>query len=110
MNKFITNLTASSDNIKSARAALISENAEASQRKLIETLKEIKRKLEGQKLALSDLYPDSELSLLVTKTSFDADKWARDLQNIKVSLLNNQVELKSAQETFDEWFTEDISK
>lgn len=108
-NKFINNLTSSSEAIKGQRANLISANAQASQEELLRKLNQEKRDLEMKKMALSDIYPDSELSLLVTKSDFDAARWSRDYQQIGVQLLNKQVEIKIAQDTYDEWF-KDISE
>jgi len=105
-NKFIQNLTSSSAAIKDQRATLISADAQASQEELLRKLKQEQRDLLRKRMALSDIYPDSELSLLVTKNTFDADRWSRDYQTIGVQLLNKEVEIKVAQATYDEWFGE----
>jgi hypothetical protein len=105
-NKFISNLTQAGQQIKEQRAQLIAEDAEAAQSKLLETLKDEERSLKRKLMTLSDIYPDSELSLLVTKDKFDATQWAKDMQDVKISLLNKQVEIKAAQLTYDEWFKE----
>ena len=52
------------------------------------------------------MYPNSELSLRVVRKEFDTNQWAEDTQNVKVELLNNEIELATAQETYDEWFDE----
>lgn len=103
-NKFTDNLTSSSAAIKGQRAALISSNAQRAQEELLRKLTQESTDLQLQKMALSDIYPDSELSLLVTKNSFNADKWVSDIQNIEIKLLNKQVEINAAQKTYDEWF------
>lgn len=106
-NKFKSNLTASNKSIKANRAELIAEDAQHAQQKLIDKLTDEQRALKRKRIALSDLYPDSELSLRVTKDNFDADKWALELQDIEVQLLNKKVEIKAAEATFNEWFKED---
>lgn len=104
MNKFTTNLTSSAGQIKEQRATLISADAQASQEELLRKLNQDARDLNRKILALSDMYPDSELSLLVTKSNFDAFRWTNETQALKVQLLNKQVEISIAQKTYDEWF------
>jgi len=106
MNKLQKLLTGASTAIKGARAKFISEDMMFAQKKVVETLEENRRALERKLNSLNDLYPDSELSLRVVKKDFDPEEWARDTQNIKVQLINNEVELAVAKETHAEWFTE----
>jgi hypothetical protein len=109
MNKFLKNLTQDGAAIKEARATLVGGDAESAQSKLVTRLEDEMRKLQRQKLTLSDLYPDSELSLQVTRDKFDADKWANDLHNVNIAILNKTVELNSALATQKEWFTDEES-
>lgn len=108
-NKFAKNLTLSNSQIKEARANIIAEDAKAAHEELLRMLKQEQRDLERRKLALSDLYPDSELSLRIAQPNFNAKTWVKDLQDIGVSLANKSVEIKIAQDTFDEWFSDDTS-
>lgn len=104
MNKFITTLTASNKSIKEARAKMISEDAVDAQQELVRELKKEKRELERRLMQLSDMSPDSELSLKVVKDTFKATDWVKEIQTIKVELANKTVELQLAEETFSEWF------
>lgn len=106
-NKFAQNLTLSSTSIKETRAKLISEDAQAAHEELLRKLQQDLRDLARKKDALSDLYPESELSLMIAKPNFDAKKWVADLQNLGVAMANKTVEIKIAQDTYNEWFAED---
>lgn len=105
-NKFTTNLTLSNQSIKEARARIIGEDTQAASEELLRQLKQDQRDLERRKVALSDLYPESELSLRIAKPDFDAKSWVKELQDIGVKLANKAVEIDIAQKTYDEWFTE----
>jgi len=106
MNKFQKNLTASNSEIKAARAKAIAESAAAEQRSIILELEGELRKLNNQKMDLEDLSPDSELSLRPARGDFDAVTWVRKMQNIKVAILNKEIELQVATETENEYFLE----
>lgn len=110
MNKLRKLLTSGASVIRGVRANLVSEDMQHAQVKLIDRLKEERRRLERKKLSLSDLYSDSELSLKVVKKDFNADSWSTDMQNVSVALLNNEIELTVAKNTFDEWFEETITR
>ncbi len=105
-NKFAQNLAKSNESIKEARAAMIAEDASAAQEQILLKLKQEKRDMERELMSLSDMYPDSELSLKVTKSEFNPQAWVKRVQDLKVSILNKSVEVKLAQDTYDEWFKE----
>jgi len=104
MNKFISNLTASNKTIKESRAKIVSEDALDAQTELVRELKKSKRELERRLIQLSDMSPDSELSLKVVKDNFNAAAWVKEIQDIKIELANKEVELTLAEATFNEWF------
>lgn len=105
--KFTKNLTLNNKSIKESRAQLIGEDAEAAQAELLRTLRQQHRDLQRKKDSLSDLYPDTELSLQPAKGGFDAKKWVVDLQNTNVAIANKQIEIDIAQETYEEWFSDE---
>jgi len=107
MNKFISTLTASNKSIKEARAKMVSEDAIDAQAELVRDLKKDKRELERKLMQLSDMSPDSELSLKVVKDTFNAKEWAKTIQTTKVDLANKTVEIELAEETYKEWFGEE---
>lgn len=104
MNKFIQNLTKGNAAIKEARANIIGEDALDAQTQILDNLKREKRELDRKLLELTDMYPDSELSLRVVKKDFNAKELFKDIQETKVDLLAKKVELTLAEETYKEWF------
>lgn len=107
MSKFAKTLKQGNKAIKSARANIISASAEEAASEIVRVLKKEKRELEFRLLNLTDVHPDSELSLRVVKADFDAAKLFEDIQSVKVDILNKKVELSCAEETYKEWFEED---
>lgn len=88
------------------RAAQISTSAEIAQQNLVNKLKQDKTNVELRIAALTDLAPDSTDSLRPGSKDWDATKWVTDLQNAKQDLYQIDIQLKLAQETFDEYFTD----
>lgn len=103
-NKFIQNLTANSGVIKENRANLVAKDAEDAAKDLITKLEKEDRELERKEIALSDMYPESELSLRIGKDNFNADAWISDLQNIGVARINKKVEISIARKNYEKWF------
>lgn len=104
--KFITNLKRSNKQIKDARAKIIAEDALDAQTQLLDSIKREKRELDRKLLELTDLHPDSELSLRVVRKDFNAKELFKEIQSTKVELANKTVELQIAMETYTEWFDE----
>ena len=88
------------------RAAQLSTSAEIAQQNLVNALKQEKTNIELRIAALTDLAPDSTDSLRVGSKDWDSVKWVKDLQKAKQELYNVQIQLKLAEETFAEYFTE----
>lgn len=103
-NKFIRNLTLSNKTIKGNRAKLIAEDAEEAQNTLLRNLKKELRDLRRKRESLEDMYPESEFSLRVTKENFNPVTWANELQAAKVAISMKEVEVKLAEETYNDWF------
>lgn len=89
------------------RAAQIATSAEIAQQNLVNAIKQEKTNVELKIEALKDLAPDSTDSLRPGSKNWDAVKWVKDLQSAKQELYQIEIQLKLAQETFDEYFTED---
>lgn len=106
MNKFGKMLSSSSKEIRGARATFLAEDVKASQENLIRTLEEEKRDLDRSFLAATDLYPESELTLMVTRKDFNPKAWVSKIQALKLAIADKQEELDAARGTFDEWFAE----
>tara|TARA_R110000803_G_scaffold208136_1_gene276614 strand:+ start:1000 stop:1338 length:339 start_codon:yes stop_codon:yes gene_type:complete len=110
MKKFEQTLVSSSKKIKAARAKIISENAEAAQEDILRLLKKALRDIDSELLSLTDIHPDSELSLSVVTPNFNAETLFTKIQSCKIRKANKLVELSIAQETYDEWFTEEVEE
>ena len=110
MGKFNSLLNSSASTIKGVRAALVTETAQFEQEELVRTLGTQLRNKKNALLTITDIYPNSTLSLSVVKPEFDAKAWVRDIQNLKVEIANLKVELELAEETMTEWFGEETPK
>ncbi len=110
MNKFAKLLSGSSKEIRGARATILADDARFAQEELVRNLEAEKRELNRKLVAATDLYPESELSLMVTRKDFDPKAWTKRIQELKVAIAEKQVELDLATETFTEWFEDDKSK
>jgi len=102
--KFEIMLEGSNQQIKSTRAKILMEMSMAAQEKIVRELREEKRTMELELMNLTDIYPDSELSLLVVKKDFDPRDVFEKIQDLKIRLTNKGIELKIAEDTYDEWF------
>lgn len=107
MTKFKNQLCQSAEGIKAQRATFLEECATAEQNRLIQELEDQRRALTSKMMALTDIFPDSTFSTLAAKQDFDAKTWVHDIQDLKVELATNAIELKLARETSLEWFTEE---
>lgn len=88
------------------RAAQISTSAEIAQQNLVNSLKQEKTNIELKIAGLTDLAPDSTDSLRPGSKDWDAIEWVKNLQAAKQELYQVNIQLKLAEETFDEYFTE----
>ncbi len=104
MNKFITRLSSSSEDIKGHRATLLNGDAESSADQLIRTLKDDLRALKKEENSLSDLYPESELSLRVTRADFNTDDWTQRQFSVRRAIKLKEVDLAIAEDFYSEWF------
>jgi hypothetical protein len=110
MNKFTETLTQSNSKIKAARATIISASAEDAQTEILRNKKKTVRDLEFRLLNLTDIAPDSELSLRVTKADFNAESLFSEIHGVKVKLAMAVVEENIAEETYTEWFGVETTK
>jgi hypothetical protein len=106
MNKFVQNLTQSGDGIKQQRAELLGSQAKTAQSNLVNRLTNERDTLKLQLDSLQDLSPDTTISLKPGGDNFNAGNWVNQIQNLKVQLLNKEIELKVANDTYTEWFGE----
>lgn len=107
MIKFERILASNESAVKGTRRTMVLTDVKRAQEKLQQELEDKMRDIDRSLLGLTDLYPDSTLSLMVVKPDFDANKWVSEIHNLRVKKALLQVEMKIATETFDEWFTDE---
>lgn len=106
MNKFAKMLSSSSKEIRGIRASMLAEDSRFAQEDLVRNLESEKREIERQLIEVTDLHPDSELTLMVTRKGFDPKAWTSKIQELKVALAAKTIEVELAKETYKEWFEE----
>jgi len=99
--------TATSKEIKGFRGTLLVSTMKRDQDRLVMDLEDEVATLEEKLGSLTDMYPNSEMTLRITKKDFNSKDWVKDTQELKVELKLKRVELKIARETTEEWFTDD---
>ena len=107
MNKFVRILSQSHSKIRETRAKIIAEEAAFAQEDIVRNLEKEKREINSKLDSLTDMNPDSRLSLQVVKADFNAESILTEIQQLKIDLVNKKVELKIAKDTQDEWFGEE---
>ena len=107
MNKFQRNLKQSNREIKGKRADIVAEDAKIAIEDLVRREKNILRNLDKEEVSLTDIYPDSEFSLMAAQANFDAPRWIDRLFEIKLEKAVQKVKLDAALAIAEEWFTEE---
>jgi hypothetical protein len=105
MNKF-QSLISTGNEVLSRRAGNLATTAEIAQQTLINNLKVEKAQLEAKLMNLTDLAPESSVSLRPGAEGWNATTWAAELQSVKEKLYSVSIKIKLAEETFNEYFTE----
>jgi hypothetical protein len=109
MNKFEHNLNLSNKEIRENRATLITEEVKDAMAEAVRIAKKTQRDLEVKLLGLTDLHPNSKLSLRVMKEEFVAIHWVNELNTLKLQILNATVAVKIAEESEKEWFLTEVA-
>ena len=105
MKKFELVLGRNGDSIMKDRASNVTKLAEMAQTAMVNGLEKKKIELEMEKTSLLDMSPDNRYSLK-PGADFKADSWVNDYQRVSVELINIEIELKVAQKTTEDLFTE----
>lgn len=106
MNKFIQNISNNSS-ILTDRAALVGNQASLEQENLVRGFESQINRLKMEIMQMCDLSPADSTSLKpVGQVVDNPSGWVKDLHNKKKALALLQIDLKIAQETTTEWFTE----
>lgn len=102
MNKFVSTITKSHEGIREDRAQNKAQKTELKQKALVDKLQGEVLDLEGKIQDLTDLAPEDTTSL--KPQDFDEEHWVEKMQQYKIDLLNKQIELETAKETYNDWF------
>lgn len=110
MNKFTKLISQNGDSTLQRRAQSVATAAEIAQQTLVNKLKLEKSNLELKIMNLTDLAPDSKDSLRPCDSDWNANTWATNLQKAKQDLYNVKIQLKLAEDTYNEYFTDDADE
>ena len=103
MNKFLKSISNGSSTLQK-RAKSLNTAAEVAQSNLVNFLKNEITKLELRESDLTDLSPETTDSLRPGSKGWDAEKWVKDLQEVRQSLYDLRIQYNIAQDTYDEFF------
>lgn len=108
MGKFLKFMSQNDSQALKNRAVAINEQAKIAQTNIINGLKQKKTELELAIQNLTDFAPDTTQSLRPgVGGNWNPAEWAKRLQNAKTELYTVGIQLKIAEQTFDEFFGED---
>ena len=105
-NKFIKLISDNGSSTLVRRAETISTAAEVAQQNIVNQLKQEKSRLEMRIINLTDFAPETTDSLRPGDKNWDATKWAKELQETKEELYDVKIQLKIAEDTYNEFFKE----
>lgn len=105
-NKFIKLISDNGSSTLVRRAETISTAAEVAQQNIVNQLKQEKSRLEMRIINLTDFAPETTDSLRPGDKDWDATKWAKELQETKEELYDVKIQLKIAEDTYNEFFKE----
>ena len=107
MNKFQRLISDNSSQTLVRRAETIATTAKIAQQNIVNFLKQRKCELEMEIANLTDFAPETSDSLRPGDKNWDAVSWAKKLQGTKQSLYDIDIQLKIAEQTFKEYFTDE---
>ena len=110
MNKFTEQISDTSNATLKRRAAAIAQGAELAQQDIINNLKKEHTELTLQKANLTDLAPETNDSLRPGDKDWKPSVWAKELQEVKQKIYFLEIQIKLAEETYEEFFTEKKDK
>lgn len=106
MNKFTQMISSNGNETLIRRAKNIATNAEIAQKTLLNQLIQKKTTLQLQLDTTMDLAPKNSQDLTVASGDWNPETWVTEIQNIKQELYSIEIQIKLAQETYDEFFKE----
>lgn len=106
MNKFTQMISSNGNKTLVRRAQNIATNAEIAQKTLLNQLIQKKTTLQLRLDTTMDLAPKNSQDLIVASGDWNPETWVTEIQNIKQELYSIEIQIKLAQETYDEFFKE----
>lgn len=106
MNKFTSLISNTGNDTLKRRAENIAATAEIAQQNLVNKLKQRKAEISLHIENLTDLAPENTESLRPGNKDWNPETWVTELQKAKEDKYTIEIQLKLAQETFDEYFRE----
>ena len=106
MNKFTSLISNTGNDTLKRRAENIAQTAEIAQQNLVNKLKQRKAEISLNIENLTDLAPENTESLRPGSKDWNPETWVKQLQEAKEEQYAIAIQLKLAQETFDEYFRE----
>lgn len=111
MNKFEKLISANSNSTLKRRAGIISNESKMAQEDIIATIKRAINQEELTLMSLTDFAPTNTTSLQPGNfAQGGATEWAQNLQKCKENIYNLKIKLKIAEETYNEYFTEETTE
>lgn len=104
VNKFVEMISANGGDVLKRRAVAIGTSAQIAQETIVNDLKNRISNLELKLIDLTDLAPETTDSLRPGSKTFDPNRWVTEVQNTKQDLYQLKIQLKLAEETFNEYF------
>lgn len=103
-NLFVRNLELTNKEIKGKRAIMYSEDAEIASQTFLDNLTTKRRNLNRSLLDLEDFHPETNTSLRVTKSNFDAQSWVSQMNRVQLDLALIEAEIKIAEAIHNKYF------
>lgn len=111
MNKFEKLISTNSDVTLQRRAGILSNESKMAQEDIIATIKRAINQEELTLMSLTDFAPTHTTSLQPGNfVQGGATEWAQNLQKCKENIYNLKIKLKIAEETYNEYFTEETTE
>ena len=111
MNKFEKLISANSNSTLKRRAGIISNESKMAQEDIVATIKRAINQEELTLMSLTDFAPTQTTSLQPGNfAQGGATEWAQNLQKCKENIYNLKIKLQIAEETYNEYFTEETTE
>lgn len=107
MSKFFQELVKTNNKIKETRARRVANSLRREQMNLVNNLQMEIDQIDDNIEQMLDMHATSTTDLTVGKGA-NAEKWVNEYQNLQLRKTEAKVKLAIAQNTFNEWFKDEI--